>query len=368
MTNHGKNFVRRAARMARVLTTMRVFGAAGAFAAMAALAAMAGMAAMAGTAWAAAPDQIKLRLDWTPWGSQAAFHLAQVKGWYKAANLDVTIDDGNGSVTTIQIVGNNGEYDAGFASLSSMAVARGKGLPVRAIADYARRSDIGVMVPVDSDIKTPKDLKGKRIGYTAGSLEGPFVDLFLKNAAGLTRDQLQLTNLDGSAKLGNYKAGRLDGVFSTIPFFLSPVSKERPSRAIALADYGFQFPSYGLFATDDMIKKRGPALARFASVTSGAWAYILKGHENEAVQAIITDREHAKLDPAILLGQIKSFETFLFTPATRSKPIGYQAPSDWAAAITTLEKVDLLKPGAKASDFYTDKLFDQAIYDRVAGN
>ena len=86
-------------------------------------------------------------------------------------------------------------------------------------------------------------MKGKKIGYTAGSLEGPFVDLFLKNAAELTRDQLELTNLDGSAKLGNYKAGRLDGAFSTIPFFLPLVSQARPSRTIALADYGFRFPS-----------------------------------------------------------------------------------------------------------------------------
>ncbi len=322
---------------------------------------------LSGMAAAAEPDKVRIRLDWTPWGNQAAFHLAQVKGWYKAANLDVDIEDGNGSVTTIQIVG-NGEYDAGYASLSSMAVARSKGVPVRALADYARRSDIGVLVPVDSDIKTPSDLRGKHIGYTAGSLEGPFVDPFLKSAGGLTRDDLQLTNFDGSAKLGNYKAGRLDGAFSTIPFFLPPVSKERPSRAIALADYGYQFPSYGIFATEDSIKKRGAALARFVSVTSAGWAYILKGHEDEAVQAIIADRPNAKLNPDVLLGQIKSFETFMITPATAGKPIGYQAPSDWEAAIATLEKVQVLKPGTPATDFYTNATFDQAIYDKVAGN
>ena len=40
-------------------------------------------------AWAAGPDHLSIRLDWTPWGDQAAFHLAQVKGWYRANNLDV---------------------------------------------------------------------------------------------------------------------------------------------------------------------------------------------------------------------------------------------------------------------------------------
>ncbi|MGD0027129.1 MAG: ABC transporter substrate-binding protein [Xanthobacteraceae bacterium] len=332
---------------------------------MRAIAAAGILTTIAGTAMAAEPDAIRMRLDWTPWGNQAACHLAQVMGWYKAANLDVTIDDGNGSVTTIQIVG-NGEYDVGYASLSSMAVARGKGLPVRAIAGYARLSDIGVIVPVNSEITTPKDLKGKHIGYTAGSLEGPFVDPFLKVAADLTRDQLDLTNMDGSAKLGNYKAGRLDGAFSTIPFFLPPVADVRPSRAITLADYGFKFPSYGLFATEDTINKRGPVLTRFVSVTSAAWAYILKGHEDQAVKAILADRPNAKLDPNVLLGQIKSFEDFMITPATRGKPIGYQAPSDWSDARVTLENVNLLQPDVKAEDLYTNALFDQAVYDRIA--
>ena len=314
---------------------------------------------------AAEPDAINLRLDWTPWGNQAAFHLAQAKGWYGQENLNVDIEDGNGSVTTIQIVG-NGEYDVGYASLSSMEVARSKGLPVRAIAGYARRSDIGVMVPNDLDIRTPKDLKGKKIGYTAGSLEGPFVDLFLKNAAELTRDQLELTNLDGSAKLGNYKAGRLDGAFSTIPFFLPLVSQARPSRTIALADYGFRFPSYGLFATEDVISKKADALKRFVSVTDAAWAYIRKGHEDEAVKALIADREHAKLDPALLLAQIRSFEDFMMTPATKDQPIGYEAPSDMEGGIDNLQKVGLVKPESKAADFYTNALFDRAIYDRFA--
>lgn len=354
MLKYTKNFAVQIVRFLRKLSALRAIAATGV------------LTIIAGTALAAEPDAIRMRLDWTPWGNQAAFHLAQVKGWYKAANLDVTIVDGNGSVTTIQIVG-NGEYDVGYASLSSMAVAHGKGLPVRAIANYARRSDIGVIVPVNSDIKTPKDLKGKHIGYTAGSLEGPFVDPFLKSAANLTRDQLDLTNMDGSAKLGNYKVGRLDGAFSTIPFFLPPVAKVRPSRAIALADYGFKFPSYGLFATEDTINKRGPALTRFVSVSSAAWAYILKGHEDEAVKAIIADRPNAKLDPDVLLGQIKSFEDFMITPSTRGKPMGYQSPSDWNAAVVTLERVNLLKPGAKAEDLYTNALFDQAIYDRVVG-
>src|SRR5207247_3002465 len=73
-------------------------------------------------AQAMAADAIRLRMDWTPWGDQAPFHLAQERGLFKKYGLEVSVDDGNGSVATVQIVG-NGEYDVGHASLAPMAIA-----------------------------------------------------------------------------------------------------------------------------------------------------------------------------------------------------------------------------------------------------
>ncbi len=115
-------------------------------------------------------EAVHVRLYWNPWGVHSAFHLATVKGWYKAAGLDVDIEDGNGSVTTVQLVGSGGNFDVGHASLSSMMIAKDKGLGVKAIGEFTRKSDIGVIVPVDSPIKTPADLRGKKVIYTAGSL------------------------------------------------------------------------------------------------------------------------------------------------------------------------------------------------------
>ena len=57
-------------------------------------------------------DKLSVRLDFSPWGVQAAMHLAQNKGWFKAAGLDVDIQDGRGSGSTIQLV-NAGQADVG---------------------------------------------------------------------------------------------------------------------------------------------------------------------------------------------------------------------------------------------------------------
>jgi NitT/TauT family transport system substrate-binding protein len=313
-------------------------------------------------AFAQGAEKVSVRLDWTPWGTHAPFHLAAQKGWFRAAGLDVELEDGNGSVTTVQIVG-QGRFDVGHASLAPMMIARDKGLPVRAIANFARKSDVGLLVPQGSGITSPKQLAGKKLIFTAGSLEAPFLDAFLA-AGGLKRDQLELLNVEAAAKTSTYLAGRADGVFSTVPFVVPIVAANRPADSILFADYGLEFPSFGLLATEDKIRQRGAALGKFASIVSGAWRYIYEGHEDEGVQAIIAARPQARLDPKILRGQIDSVKPFFSTTASDGKPIGWMMEEDWAAAVTTLSSAQLIKSGA-AAEFFTNTLLDQRTIAEV---
>ncbi len=309
---------------------------------------------------------LSVRLDWTPWGSQAGIHLAAVKGWFRDAGLDVTIADGNGSTQTVQIVGGGSDVDVGFAALSSMMIARDKGLAVRGIADYCRNSDIGLMVPLDSGITKVADLKGKRMAHTASSLETPFLDLFLASG-GLTRGDITLINMDGAAKLAAYLTGKVDCAFSSIPFFVPAVKAERPSRGLLFAEAGLHLPSYGLFAREETIAAKGAALTKFVSLVDGAWAYIIAGHQDEGVDAILSQRPNAKLSRVVMRGQVDDFITFFPTPDTRALPVGQMAGADWNEAVDTMVKGKLIKPDAAAADFYTNTLFDPTLYHKAAG-
>jgi NitT/TauT family transport system substrate-binding protein len=316
--------------------------------------------------WAASAlaqaEKISVRLDWTPWGVHGPIHLAQQKGWFKGAGLDVETEDGNGSVTTVQLIG-TGKFDVGSASLAPMLIARDKGLPVKAVASFARRNDIGLLVPRGAGLKGPKDLAGKKIIFTAGSLEAPFLDTFLA-AGGLKREQVELINVEAAAKVPSYAASRGDGVFSTVPFVQPVVEATRASDAIHFSDYGLQFPSFGLVSSEEKIKARGPALRRFASIVSGGWEYILKGGEDEAVQAIIAQRPQAKLDPKLLRAQIEALKGYFQTPASKGLPMGVMAEADWAAAVKTMASVKLIKEG-KASDFFTNDLLDRDLIQKT---
>jgi NitT/TauT family transport system substrate-binding protein len=299
---------------------------------------------------------LSVRLDWLPSGYHAPFWLAVDKGWFKNAGLDVTISDGNGSGTTVQLVGTS-RYDLGHASLSTMAIGRSKGMALISIAGFFRKGDVALMVPRDSPIEGPKDLKGKRIIYTAGSLETPFIEPFLA-AGGLKSREVELLHIDANAKVSQYLTGGSDGIISAGPT-VALLEKQRASRLILFADYGLNLPSMGLVASNTAVEKKRPAIQQFASIVSGAWAYILKGHEDEGIAAVLHNHEAMRLDPAVLRANLDVSRQFLYSASTKDLPIGVQAESDWAQAIAIMEKAKLIEPGSKPSDYFTNDYIDR---------
>ena len=332
------------------------------FATLGAAAAMLPMLPRSGRA---APAPVSLRLDYTPWGEQAAYYLANAKGWYRDYGIDVILQSGSGSGSTVQIVGNDHAIDAGAAALSSMMIATSRGTPVQSIACFARQNAIGLIVPAGSAVHKVADLRGKKIGYTAGANEGAFVTPFLA-AGGLTAADCNLINLDGSAKLGEYITGHLDAIFSPVPFILPIVSQSvRPAP--------FPFPrsasnSRGLRVVrhEAEILERQTELTALA-VTAAAWGYIAASpdHAQEAVDAILHFQPHAQFPAPVLLGQIQSYITFFSTPATQGKPIGWQAEVDWQAGVQTLAANKLIPAALPAQNYFTNALLPGNSYSKV---
>ena len=104
-----------------------------------------------------------------------------------------------------------------------------------------------------------------------------------------------------------------------------------------------------------MIDEKAAVLQRFTPVTTKAWDYIIDNHLDEAVDAVIKQRPNEKLDPAVIKAQIQLYLPLFATPATKGKPMGWQAEEDWAAALKAMEDAAVIKPGSKPSDYYTNR-------------
>jgi len=313
-----------------------------------------GLCLSAGLFAASAQEKITILLDYSfPEGIHASLHLADVKGWYKEAGLDVEIQDGKGSIVTLQQVA-AGQADIGLANLPATAAAVANGLPVTSIMAFTRSGDNGLIVGRDSGINKLADFKGKKLVSIAGGAVGPFIDPFFK-AGGLAKDAYTTLIVDGSALMSTYASGNADGVVSIAGYFLPAVEKMRPSKAILFSDVGLTLPGYGLVVRKDTLEKRAAALAKVVEINQRAWNYIRQGHEEEAADAIVKQKASLKPDREAMLGQIKIYDTLLDSPATKGKPIGWQSEAEWDKAIEIMASAGVVKAGLKGKDVFTNQ-------------
>jgi NitT/TauT family transport system substrate-binding protein len=305
-----------------------------------------------GTADAA--EKISIRLDFAPVGLHAPMHLAKEKGWFEREGLDVDIQDGTGTLNTIQLVG-AGQVDVGQVQLGLMLPARESGMPLKSFAGFLRRGDLAVIVPRENGPKTVADLRGKKLLCFTASPWVPFIDIFL-GKGGLDRKSVNVTMVSPASMGAVYSAMGADGFLSVEHYAVPLVEKTRPSSAIRLADYGISIPSYGLLATEQTIKNRPDALRKIAKVQVAAWEYVRAGNIDDAVKAMIAQRPNVTLDPKILRDQLKLTLQYLDTDATKGKPIGWQAASDWQEAINVMHQVGVLTKPMKPEDVFTNEL------------
>jgi NitT/TauT family transport system substrate-binding protein len=306
-----------------------------------------------------AADRVAVATDWSPHGMISGLLLAKQKGWFTAAGLEVDVLDGKGSTTTVQQVA-AGQIDIGFGQLSSMAAAVANAIPVTSIMGLVQAGDNGLMVPADSGWKTLNDLKGKRIAVAAGAASTTFFDAFLK-AGGTSRSDFNIINVDTTALTSTYVTGAADAALTTVAWQKPQVDSSRPSHPIFYSDVGLLIPGYGLIVRKDAVDAKSDILKRFVEVQQKTWVYIFAGHEQEAVDAILAQRPGMRLDGIIMLAQLKGFMPLFDTPATKGKPMGWQAEADWQNTLRIMRDVGMAKEGMKPSDMYTNKFISDEI-------
>ncbi len=317
-----------------------------------------GLLLAAGVSGARAAEQVKVRLDFLPYGLHAPFYLAQEKGWFAEQGLEVQIDDGNGTGPALALVA-GGKYDIAQISLGALPIAREKGMPVRAIATILRKGDFGLAVAEASGVKVPKDLEGKTVMYSPGSVEAPFIDRYLA-AAGVDQSKVNLISVDVGAKISSYLAGKGDAMFAPVSLYTIKGVTPRDSHAMLFTDYQIDLPGFGLIANEETIAKRPKVLAGFVAAFQRAWVAIRSGGAiDESVAALIKHRPHAKLSPVVMKAQIQSAFPFIDSKAAAGKPMLWAATEDWAATVKVMEATKLIKAGTAVEPIFTNQFVPQ---------
>src|ERR1700676_4578779 len=130
-------------------------------------------------ATAHAADKVTIQLKWVAQAQFAGYFVAKEQGFYKDADLDVTIKAGGPDVAPPQVIAGGGA-DVGVDWRPSALASREKGVPLVNIAQTDKKSGLMLTCRAETGIKKPADLKGKTIGIWYGGNEYPFLSWMSK--------------------------------------------------------------------------------------------------------------------------------------------------------------------------------------------
>jgi NitT/TauT family transport system substrate-binding protein len=115
-----------------------------------------------------AQTPLKFLLDWKIEGPAAPVLVAIDKGYFKAENLNVSVDVSEGSIDTIKKVA-SGEYNIGFGDINALIRFRDQNpqMPVNAVFIVYNKPAYSIVGRKSRGIAKPKDLEGKKLGAPA---------------------------------------------------------------------------------------------------------------------------------------------------------------------------------------------------------
>lgn len=233
------------------------------------------------SASAGSPDSITLGLTFIPNIQFAPVYVAEHEGYFEDAGLDVTIRH-HGAQESLMGALVSGEEDVVFAGGDEMLQARSNGVDVVNWATMYQHYPVTLIVPEDSDIHTPADLRGKKVGLPGPYGENYFALLAMFRANGLSDTDVSVQYV-GYTQAAALSAGEVDAIVgfanSDLVNIASTLSTEDisaldpsewPVRSIDMVSGGLPLVGVGLGSPSASVKDDADAYSRLLSALDRA--------------------------------------------------------------------------------------------------
>lgn len=105
-------------------------------------------------------EKVTLVLDWTPNTNHTGLYVAQAKGYFEEAGIDVEIMQPPEDGAAVLVAGGGAQFGIDFQESLAPAFATDEPLPITAVAAIIQHNTSGLISLKEKGIESPKDMSG----------------------------------------------------------------------------------------------------------------------------------------------------------------------------------------------------------------
>jgi NitT/TauT family transport system substrate-binding protein len=299
------------------------------------------------------------QLGWLANSQMAGDFVALDKGFFKEAGIDLKIQPGGPAIDPVQVVAGGGTMLGNAASISTMLIARSRGVPLKAFGTALQRHPFAFIFFTKSGIKTPRDFIGKTVGIQPTAR--PLLDAVLTKYQ-IPKDKVKVLAVGGdSTPLVTHQVDVITG------WLINSAQMDAAQSAgnvgyFRLWDLGIRMYALTYFATDQALRDRKDVLARFLSGSARGWMYAAQ-HPEESIDILL--RHTTGLDRMLELKTWQNEVPFLTSPATKQHGWGWMDAQVWKDLSEVYLSLNETPRPVQVDEVMTNEIVEMAKTPRV---
>jgi ABC-type nitrate/sulfonate/bicarbonate transport system substrate-binding protein len=298
------------------------------------------------------PDAVNVQLSWFHSAEFAGFYAAIDQGFYAENNMVVTLTPGSPDINPMDKVQDN-SAQFGVNTGDSIITARDNGQNFVAVSSIYRVSPLVIGSLNKSNITTPKDLVGKKVGVftTDFSTTWDIQLLAMLKRLKIDKNEIDFVPIDdfhGANELTSKKMDAVSGMFATNEPVVANL-EGNPLNLIYYKDYGVDVYSNVIFVSENLISKNPDLIARFVKATLKGYQYAIENPETAAKLALTYDNT---LDLTV---QTETMKAQIPLISTGDSPIGTMDADVWNTTQEILLEFGLISKSIDLNTIYTNK-------------
>lgn len=291
----------------------------------------------------AAPEKVALQLKWRHQFQFAGYYMAQEKGYYRDAGLQVDIREGKAETSPVdEVVAGRADYGIGA---SELVLERAQGKPVVALATLMQHSPLVLLTRAGGGIRTVRDLEGGKLMLLPAEAE---LFAFLRRQ-GVTLDRVHL--VPHSFSPSDLISGRVDALSAYASDETYDLERAGfPYLAFSPRTAGIDFYGDTLFTSEQELARHPERVAAFRAASLQGWRYALAHPEETAL--VILEKYSQRHTREHLLFEAERLQPLIQNDLVE---LGNMAPSRWQRIAATYRELGMLPAS-------TDPALDGFLY------